>query len=307
MNPLPIISRHGPPPLPIAVAGAGRAGGALVAALVRREVTRLRVWDRQKERASRLCRRLDVEFSRTPEDLVRGARTLIVAVPDDAVTTAATRLVAAIEHTGWKGLTVALHLAGALSSEAIAPLRGSEQTAVGVFHPVVSLQGAESASTLPGSYATISGDRAAVAAGRRLARTLAMRPLTVADGDRPLMHLAAVLAAGDTIALLDEARALLEGAGIAEDDARDLVASLARGAVDAFARRGAGAALTGPAARGDAHTLASHLDALAAAGHTGRRVDRLHRDLALASAEIARRAGRLTADQLEVLRRALER
>jgi predicted short-subunit dehydrogenase-like oxidoreductase (DUF2520 family) len=199
-----------------------------------------------------------------------------------------------------------VHLAGARPAEVIAPLREAG-CAIGVFHPVVSLQGAESAAAMAGAFATISGDRPAAAAARRLARQLAMRPLTVDDTRRPLLHLAAVFAAGDLLALLDEARGLLTRCGVDEQDGRDLLAALARGAIEAFVRRGAGAAMTGPSARGDARTLAAHLEALAESGDKGGRAERLHRELSLSAAEIARRAGRLSEEQLRALRETLER
>jgi predicted short-subunit dehydrogenase-like oxidoreductase (DUF2520 family) len=300
-----LIPRPGGLPTPIAIAGAGRAGGALLAALTRRSLRPVRVWDRQKERGARLARRLEAELARNPEELVKGAKILILAVPDDALAACAAKLAAALTGSGGPA-PVALHLAGASPAETIAPLREAGSS-IGVFHPVVSLQGAESAATMPGSFATISGDRAAAAAARRLARALAMRPLPVDDARRPLLHLAAVFAAGDLLALLDEARGLLTRCGVGEEDGRELLASLARGAIEAFVRRGAGAAMTGPAVRGDTRTLASHLEALAASGERGGRADRLHRELSLSAAEIARRAGRLSEEQLRALRETLER
>jgi predicted short-subunit dehydrogenase-like oxidoreductase (DUF2520 family) len=299
-----LIPRTGNLPTPIAIAGAGRAGAALLAALTRRQISPLRLWDRQKERSGRVARRLGAEAVRAPEDLVKGSRVLVLAVPDDALEPVAQRLASAIRATGTVP-PVALHLAGARPAEAIAPLREAGAS-IGVFHPVVSLQGPESAAVLAGSFATISGERPASAAARRLARTLAMRPLPVEDARRPLLHLAAVLAAGDLVALLEEARGLLDRAGVGQDDARDLLATLARGAVEAFAQRGAGAAMTGPAVRGDARTLAAHLEALADTGQQGGRAERLHRELALAAAEIARRSGRLSEAQLARLRETLE-
>lgn len=300
-----LLPRTGAPATPIAIAGAGRAGAALLAGLARRELAPLRIWDRQKERTVRLSRRLAADAVRTPEELVRGTRLLLIAVPDDALQAVATRLSRAIDAAG-STPPVALHLAGARPADAIAPLRAAGAS-LGVFHPVVSLQGAESAAALAGSFATISGDRTAVAAARRLARTLAMRPLVIEDARRPLLHLSAVLAAGDLVALLEEARSLLEQAGVSGEEGRELLATLARGAVDAFARRGAGAAMTGPAARGDASTLLAHLEALDRTGQGGGRTDRLHRELALSAAEIARRAGRLSQAQLDRIKEALER
>ena len=80
----------------------------------------------------------------------------------------------------------------------------------------------------------------------------------VADADRIRYHATAVVAANHLVALLGQVERLARSIDVPLDAYLDL----ARGALDNAASLGPAAALTGPVARGDWDTVASHLDAL---------------------------------------------
>ena len=80
----------------------------------------------------------------------------------------------------------------------------------------------------------------------------------VADGDRAAYHAAACIAANHVVALLGQVERVAASVGL---DLESFL-PLTRAAVDDVAALGAGAALTGPARRGDWATLSRHLDAL---------------------------------------------
>ncbi|HEY4572546.1 MAG TPA: DUF2520 domain-containing protein, partial [Thermoanaerobaculia bacterium] len=85
---------------------------------------------------------------------------------------------------------------------------------------------------------------------------------------RPLYHFAATLAAGGVTTLLAAAAEIAGTLGLPEEVTRGYL-ELARGALAGAARaldegRPLGAAITGPAARGDQATLEGHFEALRA-------------------------------------------
>ncbi len=289
------------------IAGAGRAGGALARALARRGATVL-VWDRDPAAAARVARAAGARRARDLSDLARGARRLVLAVSDDALPEVARALARAWPRAvrGSAAPSAVLHLAGALPSTVLQPL-AARGAAVGVCQPAVALHGVSSSEALSRGYATVSGATPAgrLAAGR-LARAAGLRPVPVDDALRPLAHLGMVLAAGDTVALLAEAAALLERAGIPPRAARAIAAGLGEGSARAFAAHGAVRALTGPAARGDARTLLRHRAALLAAGLAGSPAADAHRALARAGAARAARAGSLSKAAHARVRAALD-
>ena len=118
-----------------------------------------------------------------------------------------------------------------------------------------------------------AADEIGHAVGQALALELGAEPVRVPEAARPLYHAALAHGANHLVALGDDAvlalRAALAGGigadtvgGPAEGLAERVLAPLARAALDNALARGP-AALTGPAARGDARTVARHLTALA--------------------------------------------
>ena len=92
-----------------------------------------------------------------------------------------------------------------------------------------------------------------------IVRLLGGYPIRIGTADRVPYHIAAVLASNYVVALLGAAIALWESFGVASDTARDALLPLVRASVENVARVGPSRALTGPVARGDASTLASHM------------------------------------------------
>lgn len=254
-----------PPALePLAIAGTGRAARALATALVGAG-HEVRLWGRDAGRCSEAARETGAQSFLEESSFMDGVRLLLVAVRDDALASVAQRLAVPPERARPAGDAVALHLAGAWSRDVLTPL-AARGLATGVFHPAAALGGSGTAEALRGATATISGDAHALVAARALAMDLGMDAVEVDDRARPLVHLACVLAAGDLVTLLGFAEDLLVQGGVERGSARCLAAALARSAVEGYRLRGPIDGLTGPAARGDAETLARHAGALAEAG-----------------------------------------
>jgi predicted short-subunit dehydrogenase-like oxidoreductase (DUF2520 family) len=90
-----------------------------------------------------------------------------------------------------------------------------------------------------------------------------MTPLAIPDAVRPLYHASAVLAAGAQVALFSEAvRAFRKATRASDAQARAALLPLALGALAKLRDMPAASAITGPAARRDLRTIASHRSAL---------------------------------------------
>lgn len=209
------------------VIGAGRAGGSLASAL------------------SAVGWHVDGPLDRTAAlaGAASDADIVILAVPD--------RAVEAVARGIEPGDAVLVHVAGALGLDVLAP---HPRTAS--VHPLVSLPSPEvGARNLRGAWFATAGEETATA---RIVAALDGRGVEVADADRIRYHATAVVAANHLVALLGQVERLARSIDVPLDAYLDL----ARGALDNAASLGPAAALTGPVARGDWDTVASHLDAL---------------------------------------------
>ena len=175
-----------------------------------------------------------------------------------------------------------VHVSGALGLDALAPLADDHD--VGSFHPLQSFPSPQPPEALRGI--TVAIDASSVRLERRLARLaedIGARPRHVGDSERVLYHAAAVFASNYVVAVVNEAAKMLRAAGWMQDEAEQALLPLVEGVVRSIRSGGTVRALTGPIRRGDADTVARHLDAL----------DRpdLYRMLGSIALEIAKEAG----------------
>jgi predicted short-subunit dehydrogenase-like oxidoreductase (DUF2520 family) len=242
----------------IAIVGAGTVGTAVavrwreaghtIRAVAGRDATR--------DRAARWLPGVDV----VPiSDAATGADLVALAVPDDALADVAASIADAIDPGVW-----ALHLSGALGLDVLAPL---ERAGCGVLaiHPLQTFADVDGAlETMAGaSIAVTARDDDGAATGDRLARDLGGRPFPLADEQRPLYHAAAVFASNYVVALSGAASDLFSAAGV--PNTVDAMQPLQAATLANVHRLGPQQALTGPAVRGDAGTVARNLDAVATA------------------------------------------
>jgi predicted short-subunit dehydrogenase-like oxidoreductase (DUF2520 family) len=216
-------------------------------------------------------------YENLPDNLSR----VIIAVPDDAITAVAARLTHANPQ-------VAIHTSGNLGGEVLDPL-SSQGTACGAMHPLQTLTGdPEDVSALRGAAFAVSGDQDAVAWARSIVDAIGGEALQISPECRAFYHAAAVMASNYVTALVDTSEFLFGAAGVASDAARRILTPLLRKAVDNTLTRGPVAALTGPIARGDLHTVAAHLQVLSSVPEN---IQQLYRAAGLRTLDIAERKG----------------
>lgn len=282
------------------IVGTGRMGLALGAALKQmRAVERLIYFGRAMEPPPHpLFDGEDAaEYRVGPQPIPSGTTILILAVPDSSLAEVAYDLSRPGE--GPPGC-VALHLAGALSTEALAPLH-SVGYPVGSLHPLQAIADPwHSGDRLIGAAFAIAGEPAAVNAARRLVNALEGLALVIPPSARPVYHASAVVASNYLIALLAFAVRLMMETGVSESDAIEALIPLMKGTLDNLDKLGVAHALTGPIARGDADTVRLHLTRLSASDR------KLYCGLGLELLRVARAAG-LDAEKANELEALLER
>jgi predicted short-subunit dehydrogenase-like oxidoreductase (DUF2520 family) len=183
----------------------------------------------------------------------------ILAVPDDALAGLAATL-----HL-YSGQAI-VHTSGLHGADVLAPALAAG-TSAGSFHPLVAFADLDRAlAALPGATVAIEGDDALLELLADMATSIGAVPVRLAPGSKAAYHAAAVLAAGGLTALLDVVAAVAAPTGLDEAGALAVYGPLAAQALANAEALGIGPALTGPAVRGDAGTIAAHLAATAPAG-----------------------------------------
>ncbi len=210
----------------VAIVGAGRMGNALAAALTAAGIA--------------------VEGPLQRHEPVRAdAAAVLLCVPDGQIEVAAAALPAR------PGRLVG-HTSAATTLAALAPHEAFS------LHPLMTVT--NDGASFTGATAAIAGaTRPALDCAERLALTLDMRPLRIADADRAAYHAAASIASNFLVTLEGLAERLAQTAGL---DREPLVA-LVQASVANWAQLGAERALTGPVARGDEATVARQRAAVA--------------------------------------------
>jgi predicted short-subunit dehydrogenase-like oxidoreductase (DUF2520 family) len=191
------------------------------------------------------------------DEVAAGAELLLLAVPDDALA----NLISGLANTGVvrRGALVA-HTSGAHGIDILEPL-----TALGALplalHPVMTFSGTEvDLQRLDGACfgATTTEELRPVA--EALVIEMGAEPVWISEDLRTTYHAGLAFGANNLVTLVAEAADLLRRAGVANPER--MLGPLLGAALDNSLRHG-DRALTGPVARGDAGTVAKHLQAIA--------------------------------------------
>jgi predicted short-subunit dehydrogenase-like oxidoreductase (DUF2520 family) len=244
----------------IAIIGPGRAGSALARTLKTSGYAIAAIGGRNPDNVRNLAIELGARSCESPATTIDLADLTILAVPDDVILPLSADLADSLCSAAGKS---AVHLSGAQDRSPLEPL-AQIGLRTAVFHPLQTFRrGPQAAENVAGTYFGIDADPPLRDQLVAMATDLQGHPFDLAGVDRALYHAAAVFAANYPVALLAEAAALAQQAGLSEATAERGMSTLLAGAVNNLRRTTPGDALTGPAARGDVGTIQRHLDALA--------------------------------------------
>lgn len=246
----------------VSVIGAGRLGTTLAVALARKDYSIRSIVARRLASARKAASLLDGDVQALAVkqlDSLRPTDIFLITTPDDQIASVAAQL-ARLEFA--KRKPAALHTSGALSAKALAPLR-DRGWHTGSIHPLISVSDApEDMAVLEGAFWSVEGDKAALRAGKAIVRDLGGRSFSIRTEDKPLYHAAAVMSAGNVVALFDVAIEMLVQCGLTQKEAQGILLPLITSTVRNLETKEPADALTGTFARGDVETVKLHLASL---------------------------------------------
>jgi predicted short-subunit dehydrogenase-like oxidoreductase (DUF2520 family) len=253
----PIPGEH-PARLRVGVVGAGRVGTALAVALGRAGHEVAAVSAVSEASIRRIEQRLPGVAIRHPPEVVASADLVLMTVPDDVLP----GLVAGLAATGAavEGRLIA-HASGRHGLGVLDPVVRAGALPL-ALHPVMTFTGRpDDIDRLAGISFGVTAPDPLRPVAEALVVEMGGEPVFIAEEQRDLYHAALASGANYLVTLVVQASDLLRDAGVTHP-AR-MLGPLLSAALDNALRLG-DAALTGPVARGDADTVASHVNALRA-------------------------------------------
>jgi predicted short-subunit dehydrogenase-like oxidoreductase (DUF2520 family) len=253
-------------PRTISVIGAGRLGTALSIALAQNGYLVEAIVSRSRARALRAAGLIPgkpVALEYRVLDRLPRSQTVLIATPDGTIPEVGRRFAESVLSSA-RGRTV-LHLSGALPSTVLANL-SQKGFSVGSVHPLVSVSEAVSgAHALKEARFTVEGDPRAQRVAREMVAALGAKSFSITTSEKALYHAAAVMSAGNVVALFDIATEMLNRTGLSRAQSREQLLGLLESTVRNLKAQKPEKALTGPFARGDIETSRQHIAALKAA------------------------------------------
>ncbi|HEU4542020.1 MAG TPA: DUF2520 domain-containing protein [Jiangellaceae bacterium] len=285
-----------PARLDVGVVGTGRVGAVLGAALARaghRVVAGYGVSVSSKHRAHELLP--DVPLVTTAEVLER-AELVLLTVPDDALP----ELVNGLASTGAiRPGQIVVHTSGRYGVGVLEPATRAGALPL-ALHPAMTFTGTSvDLERLAGAVFGVTAPEQLWPVAEALVVEMGSDPVRIAEENRTLYHAALAHASNHLVTLVADAMDLLRSAGVDQPD--KVLAPLLSAALDNVLRSG-DAALTGPVARGDAGTVASHITEI---GRAAPESVATYIQLARRTAARALASGRLKATDAEPLLDAL--
>ncbi len=288
------------PRLAVGVVSAGRVGSVLGAALARAGHSVVAAAGISADSVRRAEELLPGVPLLPPDEVVRRADLVILALPDDALAGTVKGLVATDSLSAGK---ILVHTSGAHGVDVLRPAAERDVLCL-ALHPAMTFTGRaedlERLSTACVGVTAPDDEQQAASVGSALAVEMGAEPIVIPEAARPLYHAALTHGANHLMTLVADCLELLRGADI--DNADRLMAPLLSAALDNALRRG-DRALTGPVARGDAGTVDTHLRVL---GEHAPEVLPSYATLARRTATRAARSGLLRADAVADIDAALD-
>lgn len=286
----------------IGIVSAGKVGAVLGAALRGAGHTIVGAYTRSEASMERLENLLPGVPAAEIKDISVAADMILLAVPDDELGP----LVDGMARLGlFRQGHLVVHVAGRYGTSVLAPAVQSGAIAL-ALHPAMTFTGTSlDLKRLIDCPIAVTGNAMFLPIGEALAVEMEGRAVVVAEEDRGLYHAALCHGANHVVTLVTQAMRMLEAAGI--EDPGGYLGPLVEASLDGALRSGE-ALLTGPVVRGDAGTVADHLQAVDALAATGDYVDIpvTYRSLAWATAKRAEQRRVLRPEQVEELEKLLD-
>lgn len=269
----------------IAFIGCGRVGTSLAKYFTDKGLTVIGMNDRTASIGQESAEFVGVPFFADRAELIAVADVIFLTVSDGAIPIVWNEIKAECSSAQLCGKTF-IHCSGALSSEIFSSDDENLHIAAASLHPAQAFcDKYESFKALPQTVFTAEYDIPPNIPNRitQLLDILGNRYAVIDGASKAKYHAANVMASNLMVALFSLAQQALSECGISEEVSRSLLGSLAVGNADNIRQNGVVKALTGPIDRGDAVTVAKHLQVL-----TGETLE-IYRHLSLELVNIAKK------------------
>jgi predicted short-subunit dehydrogenase-like oxidoreductase (DUF2520 family) len=283
------------------IIGAGKVGTAMAHLLQQKGEEVVAVISRSEESLKQASRYVEGVLLAT--DLLQAAgkgNTYLITTPDDMIIEVCLNLASGnLLNPGDR----VVHMSGALGLDVLES--GEEKGArVLSLHPLQTFADIQGAiRKIPGTVFAITARNEAMEKwAERLVRKLGGVPVLLAEKDKALYHIGAVMACNLLISLEHAAELLYQDIGMKGDMALSALFPLIAGTVDNLKKLGTEKALTGPIARGDIGIIRRHLEVLEDQGSEA--MLKAYVSLSLFALDLARsHLSKARADELEELLR----
>jgi predicted short-subunit dehydrogenase-like oxidoreductase (DUF2520 family) len=246
-----------PARLAVGVVSAGRVGAVLGAALARAGHVVVATSGVSRQSVRRAEELLPGVALLPPDEVVRRADIMLLAVPDDVLP----GLVRGLSAAGaFRAGQIVAHTCGAHGVSVLAPAVDQGVLPL-ALHPVMTFTGRpeDLARLAACTFGVTAADEPGWSVGEALVVEMGAEPVRVPEEARPLYHAALAHGANHLAVLVRDAADALRSAGIGSPER--VLGPLLSAALDNALRHG-DRALTGPVARGDAETVRAHLRVL---------------------------------------------
>lgn len=242
--------------LRVGIVGVGRVGSAIGAALDRAGHAVVAASGSSTASRANIADLLPAAAHLPPREAAQHTDLVLLSVPDDAVGDVVAELAdAEVVSAG----QIVAHTSGRHGLAILEPLTRAGALPL-ALHPVMTFAGrADDETRLAGCFFGVTAPEPLRPIAEALVVEIGGEPAWVPEENRALYHTALASGANHLVTLVTESVELLRQAGVEEPERA--ISPLLGAALDNALRFG-GAALTGPVARGDAETVASHLEQL---------------------------------------------
>lgn len=280
--------------------GAGKVATAFGRHLFAHGVSISGYYDRHADKVAHACQATESRSWKHPSEATDSSEILLITTRDDQIAGVCNDLCAAGD-LGPHHLIG--HMSGAHSSQILAQatLYGA---AVFSLHPLQAFAEEETAlKDLAFTYFSLEGDDPRLSAVAAILEKTGNPYFRIKPENKPLYHLAACILSNHLVTLMADGLAALEKSGIDPNEGFQAMHRLIEGTLANIASAGPAKALTGPIARGDAGTVATHLAALDAQGLDS--IKDGYRFMGLKTLELATHRVLKDQDKIEALRKVL--
>jgi predicted short-subunit dehydrogenase-like oxidoreductase (DUF2520 family) len=242
----------------IAIVGAGNLGSALAVSLHAAGFVVSEILSREGKFSRKRARALAHKVGARPATVDSPATADLVwlCVPDRDISSCAR----ALGQVGSWQKKIAVHSSGALSSDEIAILR-ERGASIASAHPLMTFVQGVRPSLIGVSFA-VEGDASALRIVRKVIADLGAQSFPIRKRDKAAYHAWGTFASPLLTALLAISERVAQTAGVRAQEARRRMLPIIRQTVENYAQQGPARGFSGPIIRGDAETVARHLEVM---------------------------------------------